>query len=419
MPSININSNAPRGQITASPGQTVINRDYIVFKAEDAVIIVNGVTLVLNTQYTVQNLGNDSGGTYTLVTPLSGGELVTHYRKTIIKRDSQYQVDGRLDAQPLERDFDVVTTILQELERDNQRVVRLDEEDNITELTLPVTSIRSGKFLAFDVSGNAIASSGTVGTSPIAVSLFGETLINAGDAAAARTILSLGSLAVLNNVPNNEVTNARLADMAANTVKVRAAATSGDPSDLALSASNLLGRGSTGDIAAISLGKGLLLGTTALALNAKVLHVCDQKAQGTDGGTFTAGAWQTRVLNTVVSNTISGASLTANRVTLPAGTYLVYASAPCVLVGANALQLQNITSGLKLLDGVNAFSVNASPTSGQQQTVLFGSITLATQSDLELQHRCAGTFATQGFGAAVNFTGRPEVYASIVFIEIN
>ena len=42
------------------------------------------------------------------------------------------------------------------------------------------------------------------------------------------------------------------------------------------------------------------------------LHIQDQKPQGTYGGTFTAGAWRTRDLNTVLTNTITGASLAAN-----------------------------------------------------------------------------------------------------------
>ncbi|MBK9322713.1 MAG: hypothetical protein IPM97_07165 [Bdellovibrionaceae bacterium] len=58
------------------------------------------------------------------------------------------------------------------------------------------------------------------------------------------------------------------------------------------------------------------------------LLIVDEKPANTAGGTFTSGSWQTRTLNTTRFNTIPGASLASNQITLPAGTYYVRAVAP-------------------------------------------------------------------------------------------
>ena len=69
----------------------------------------------------------------------------------------------------------------------------------------------------------------------------------------------------------------------------------------------------------------------------------DQKSAGTEGGTFTSGAWQTRDLNTEISDPDGIISISSNQFTLAAGTYLVNASAPAHKVNGHQIRLYNTT----------------------------------------------------------------------------
>lgn len=156
--------------------------------------------------------------------------------------------------------------------------------------------------------------------------------------------------------------------------------------------------------------------TFQTSLTSTVIVVADEKAAGTEGGTFTQDAWQTRVLNTLKVNDGTTASLSSNQVTLPAGDYECWASAPAFAVEEHMIRLQNITGTATIATGTSenaAAAVNASTSS-----TLYTKFTLGVSSALEIQHRCVATKTDRGFGEDTNF-GTVETYAIVMFRKVN
>ncbi len=155
-----------------------------------------------------------------------------------------------------------------------------------------------------------------------------------------------------------------------------------------------------------------LIGSVRGLYNAYV-KVSDVKASGTDGGTFTSGSWQTRVINTLDSDSEGIASISSNKITLPAGTYDCMISCPAVEVTENKAQLYDTTGSAVLLLGTNQHA--DSSTHGSTNSIIMGEFTLAVDSDLEIQHRCSQTKTTTGFGRACGFSGVSDIYTVAEF----
>lgn len=141
------------------------------------------------------------------------------------------------------------------------------------------------------------------------------------------------------------------------------------------------------------------------------LSYADEKSQNTNGGTFTQGSWQTRVLNTERADTASIGSLSTNQITLPAGTYRCLISCPAHQVNAHQARLYDTTGAAALVLGENMFSYSTNATSNPSRVA--GRFTLSQQSVLEVQHRCESTKADNGLGPLANFG--TEVYTVAEF----
>ena len=140
------------------------------------------------------------------------------------------------------------------------------------------------------------------------------------------------------------------------------------------------------------------------------IHIRDEKAQTTPGGTFTSGAWRTRDLNVEVSDDGEHASLASNQITLAAGTYVIQASAPAFYVGYQQAALYNVTDAAYTMYGTSEF---ARGTTGgdSNRSFLSGQFTIADSKVFEIRHQCGSTNVNQGFGVPSSFA--TEVYTVV------
>ena len=148
-------------------------------------------------------------------------------------------------------------------------------------------------------------------------------------------------------------------------------------------------------------------------LEAPTFMARDEKANTTVGGSASATNNHTRTLNTVLKNTIFGASLASNQITLPAATYEFNGSAPGNGVNAHKAFIYNTSDTADEMIGT---SENSSTGAVQTRSFVKGLVVLAATKVLELRHytQAAGG---NGLGAATS-TGQIEVYSDITIRKV-
>jgi hypothetical protein len=144
-----------------------------------------------------------------------------------------------------------------------------------------------------------------------------------------------------------------------------------------------------------------------------VIYVTEEKASGAIGNNSIAGT-QTRTLNTVKANTIGGASLASNQVTLPIGTYKYRGSVPSYNTGGNAGFLYNVTTSAYIGIGT---SENTGSATGSTRSLLSGIITLTAATVLEVRHFTTNVGPNYGLGYPAT-SGQVEVYTEILFEKV-
>lgn len=146
-----------------------------------------------------------------------------------------------------------------------------------------------------------------------------------------------------------------------------------------------------------------------------VIHITHELPPATNAPATVTGIWQLRPLNTVNKNTIVGASLAADQITLPAGDYHIRAWQTVFDPTGAQTRLRDITGAATLVLGGVIF---ASGSSQSWELHLDGYFTLAAESDLEFQ-----LFPRVGVGAGMGVRVNPSdgedgVFAMIQIEEV-
>ena len=146
--------NTSRNQYTATSGQTVFAYTFEIVDKDDIVVLKNGTTLSEGTNYTVSNVGNDSGGNVTLTVGATTGDILTLYRDMPYSRTQNYTNSGDFLASEVNSDFDNLWLAGEQTQRSFSQSIRkpITDSDSIS-MELPEAASRAGKFLQFDSAG--------------------------------------------------------------------------------------------------------------------------------------------------------------------------------------------------------------------------------------------------------------------------
>lgn len=141
----------------------------------------------------------------------------------------------------------------------------------------------------------------------------------------------------------------------------------------------------------------------------------DTKGSNVPGGTFTAGAWVTRTLNTEDSNAAGIVSLASNQMTLGTGIYIIRASVPAYSIDRHQSQLYNVTDAVTTITGTSEYAQASS--GGDTRSLITGRFSIVGTKVFEIRHRCQTTLVTYGLGLESNF-GLSEIYTQVELWKI-
>lgn len=145
----------PLVRFTANGTDDVFEFPFPIFASEDIQILFNGA---LQTQgFVISGAGNTNGGEVTFDTPPASGVVITILRQVPYERITDFLESGEFSAKSLNNELDYLMASVQQLQRDQEAMLRFAQSENAANTDLPDRVNRANKALGFDGQGNPIA----------------------------------------------------------------------------------------------------------------------------------------------------------------------------------------------------------------------------------------------------------------------
>ena len=174
-----------------------------------------------------------------------------------------------------------------------------------------------------------------------------------------------GSILTGADIADGSISTAKLADTAVSTAKIADDAVGNTKLNLASDYAF------TGDI-------------SGTPYDAKLFHLQHIEASSADGGGASNTSNNQRTLNSTVVNQISGASVSSNDVTLPAGTYIIDGYANAFRANRHFLRWYNSTDTTYVINGQSTFCDGNNEV--QNLATISGRFTISAQKTFALMH---------------------------------
>ena len=145
---------APVVRYLANGTQTAFVYPFPIFATEDLAVFFDGARQYSG--FDINDAGETDGGTVTFDTAPASGTVVMLQRILPLERMTDFIEGGDFSAQAINNELDYLTATLQQVSREQSMMLRYDDAEDPSTVTLPTKLQRAGKALGFDAGGNPV-----------------------------------------------------------------------------------------------------------------------------------------------------------------------------------------------------------------------------------------------------------------------